>query len=114
MAAGAFTLFLLAMAGIPLTSGFMGKFAVFSAAVTGGAWVLALIGVLASAVAAFFYVRVIVLMYFSEPSGTGTVVATPGFGTMFAILLAVVVTVVLGIAPTVLFGPADAASLFLP
>lgn len=114
MAAGAFTLFLLAMAGIPLTSGFMGKYAVFSAAVSNGAWVLALIGVLASAVAAFFYVRVIVLMYFSEPSGSASVVATPGMGTLFAILLSVVVTIVLGIAPTVLFGPAEAASLFLP
>lgn len=114
MAAGAFTLFLLAMAGIPLTSGFMGKYAVFSAAVSNGAWVLALIGVLASAVAAFFYVRVIVLMYFSEPSGSASVVATPGVGTLFAILLSVVVTIVLGIAPTVLFGPAEAASLFLP
>jgi NADH-quinone oxidoreductase subunit N len=114
MAAGAFTLFLLAFAGIPLTSGFMGKYAVFSAAVAHGAWVLALIGVLASAIAAFFYVRVIVLMYFSEPTGTATTVVTPGFGTLFAILLSVVVTVVLGVAPTVLFTPAQAASLFLP
>ncbi len=114
MAAGAFTLFLLAFAGIPLTSGFMGKYAVFSAAVANGAWVLALIGVLASAVAAFFYVRVIVLMYFSEPTGTATTVVTPGFGTLVAILLSVAVTLVLGVAPTVLFGPAQAASLFLP
>ncbi len=114
MAAGAFTLFLLAFAGIPLTSGFMGKYAVFSAAVANGAWVLALIGVLASAVAAFFYVRVIVLMYFSEPTGTVTTVVTPGFGTLVAILLSVAVTLVLGVAPTVLFGPAQAASLFLP
>ncbi len=114
MAAGAFTLFLLAMAGIPLTSGFMGKYAVFSAAVSQGAWVLALVGVLASAVAAFFYVRVIVLMYFSEPGDASSVVAQPGVGTLFAILLSVVVTIVVGIAPTVLFGPAEAASVFLP
>ncbi len=114
MAAGAFALFLLAMAGIPLTSGFMGKYAVFAAAVANGAWVLALVGVLASAAAAFFYVRVIVLMYFSEPSASAaSTVATPGFGTLFAIMLAVVVTIVLGIVPTVLFGPAEAASIFL-
>ncbi len=114
MAAGVFTLFLLAMAGIPLTSGFMGKYAVFAAAVSNGAWVLALVGVVASAVAAFFYVRVIVLMYFTAPSTTAAAaVATPGFGTLFAIMLAVVVTVVLGIVPTVLFGPAEAASVFL-
>lgn len=114
VAAGVFTLFLLAMAGIPLTSGFMGKYAVFAAAVANGAWVLALVGVLASAVAAFFYVRVIVLMYFSEPTASaGSTVATPGFGTLFAIMLAAVVTIVLGIVPTVLFGPAEAASVFL-
>ncbi|MCL2090275.1 MAG: NADH-quinone oxidoreductase subunit NuoN [Micrococcales bacterium] len=59
-----FMVFLLSFAGIPLTAGFVGKFAVFSAAVSGGAWPLALIGVLASAVAAFAYFKVVVLMYF--------------------------------------------------
>jgi NADH-quinone oxidoreductase subunit N len=113
--AGVFTLFLLAFAGIPLTSGFMGKYAVFSAAVAHGGWVLALIGVLASAVAAFFYVRVIVLMYFSEPTGGGlTTVATPGLGTMFAIMLAAAVTVLLGVAPSLLLSPAASAAVFLP
>lgn len=64
-----FALFLLSFAGIPLTAGFAGKFSVFSAAVEGGAWPLALIGVLASSVAVFFYVRIIVLMFFTEPAG---------------------------------------------
>nr|WP_210768040.1 NADH-quinone oxidoreductase subunit NuoN [Cellulomonas humilata] len=64
-----FGLFLLSFAGIPLTAGFAGKFSVFSAAVEGGAWPLALIGVLASSVAVFFYVRIIVLMFFTEPAG---------------------------------------------
>ena len=61
-----FALFLLSFAGIPLTAGFIGKFGVFSAAVEGGAWPLALIGVLASSAAAFFYVRIIVLMFFTN------------------------------------------------
>ncbi|WP_421743506.1 NADH-quinone oxidoreductase subunit NuoN [Cellulomonas sp.] len=65
-----FALFLLSFAGIPLTAGFVGKFSVFSAAVEGGAWPLALVGVLASAAAVFFYVRIIVLMFFTEPAGT--------------------------------------------
>jgi len=65
----AFALFLLSFAGIPLTAGFAGKFSVFSAAVEGGAWPLALIGVLASSVAVFFYVRIIVLMFFTQPAG---------------------------------------------
>lgn len=64
-----FALFLLSFAGIPLTAGFAGKFSVFSAAVEGGAWPLALIGVLASSVAVFFYVRIIVLMFFTQPAG---------------------------------------------
>jgi NADH-quinone oxidoreductase subunit N len=65
--ATSFALFLFSFAGIPLTAGFIGKFGVFSAAVDGGAWPLALLGVLASAAAAFFYVRIVVLMFFSEP-----------------------------------------------
>ncbi|WP_402462085.1 NADH-quinone oxidoreductase subunit NuoN [Isoptericola aurantiacus] len=60
--AAAFSLFLLSMAGIPLTAGFIAKFGAFSAAVDAGAWPLAVLGVLASAVAVFFYVRLIVLM----------------------------------------------------
>ncbi len=66
-----FTLFLLSFAGIPLTAGFTGKFAVFTAAVEGGAWPLALVGVLSSVAAAFFYVRIIVLMFFTDPAGAG-------------------------------------------
>lgn len=112
--AGLFTLFLLAFAGIPLTSGFIGKYAVFSAAVANGGWVLALIGVLASAVAAFFYLRVVVLMYFSEPSGPATVVATPGPALVFAVGVAAIVTVVLGVAPTTVLDLAQNASAFLP
>ena len=67
LVAGVFAFFLLAMAGIPLTSGFTGKWAVFAAALSAGAWPLVVVAVLMSAVAAFFYVRVIVLMFFSEP-----------------------------------------------
>lgn len=58
----AFALFMLSMAGIPLTAGFIAKFGAFSAAVDVGAWPLALIGVIASAISVFFYVRIIVLM----------------------------------------------------
>ena len=74
--AGVFAFFLLAFAGIPLTSGFTGKWAVFTAAWEGGAWPLVVVGVLMSAVAAFFYVRVIVLMFFSDPVGDGPTVVS--------------------------------------
>ncbi|MBO0920454.1 NADH-quinone oxidoreductase subunit NuoN [Cellulomonas sp. zg-ZUI222] len=80
VAAVTFTLFLLSFAGIPLTAGFVGKFAVFSAAVEGGAWQLALVGVLASAAAAFFYVRIIVLMFFTDPQEAPGVAGEPAPG----------------------------------
>src|SRR6266550_4924639 len=60
------TLFLLSLAGIPPTAGFIAKGSVFSAAVRAGHWPLVLVAVLASVVAAFFYLRVIVLMYMQE------------------------------------------------
>jgi NADH-quinone oxidoreductase subunit N len=96
---GVFSLFLLALAGIPLTSGFTGKFAIFAAGVAGGATPLVIVGVIASAAAAFFYVRVIVMMFFTEPVADGPVVATPGGGTAGAIAIAVAATILLGVFP---------------
>ena len=111
--AGVFTLFLLAMAGIPLTSGFVGKYAVFLAAVQGGyAW-LAVVGVLVSVITAFFYVRVIVLMYFSAPPTTPTTVALPSPMMTVAIAVGATVTVVLGVLPSPVLDLA-ASTLALP
>ncbi|MDQ3569573.1 MAG: NADH-quinone oxidoreductase subunit N [Actinomycetota bacterium] len=62
----ALTVLLLAQAGIPFTTGFLAKFYVISAAVEGRSYTLALIGMLSSVVAAFFYLRVTVLMYMSS------------------------------------------------
>jgi NADH-quinone oxidoreductase subunit N len=98
--AGVFTFLLLALAGIPLTSGFIGKFVVFSAAIEAGLTPLVVIALVASAVAAFFYLRVIVLMYFSEPAPDGPTVSVPGAFTTIAITLGAVVTLVLGLWPT--------------
>ena len=97
--AGIFALFLLTFAGIPLTSGFVGKFAVFQAAVGGGATALVIIGVVASAIAAFFYVRVIVLMFFSAPVPDGPVVAVPSVFTGTAVAVGALSAVVFGIVP---------------
>ncbi|AWL32792.1 NADH-quinone oxidoreductase subunit NuoN [Streptomyces albidoflavus] len=113
LVAAVFAVFLLAFAGIPLTSGFSGKFAVFSAAAEGGAGALVIIGVLSSAVAAFFYVRVIVLMYFSEPRADGPTVTVPSPLTMSVIGVGVVVTVVLGVAPQYFLDLAGQASVFV-
>ena len=97
--AGVFAFFLLAFAGIPLTSGFFGKYAVFQAAVANGATPLVIIGVVASAVAAFFYVRVIVLMFFSDPAADGPSVVLPSRGTAAVVGFAALATVVLGVFP---------------
>jgi len=97
--AGIFAFFLLAFAGIPLTSGFTGKWVVFAAAWTGGAWPLVVVAVLCSLVAAFFYVRVIVLMFFSDLPADSPDVALPGWQTTTAVALGLAATVVLGLVP---------------
>ena len=101
---------LLALAGIPLTSGFTAKFAVFAAAEAGGAVALVVVGLVASAVAAFFYVRVIVLMFFSEPTADGPVVARASVLTYAAIGIGTAVTLVLGVYPQPLLDLADSAA----
>jgi NADH-quinone oxidoreductase subunit N len=111
--AGVFALFLLALAGIPLTSGFTGKFAVFSAAISGGATPLVVVGAVASAIAVFFYVRVIVLMFFAEPVVDGPVVVVPGGATAGALAVAAAVTVVLGVFPQPVLDLANNAVPFL-
>ncbi|WP_116041767.1 NADH-quinone oxidoreductase subunit NuoN [Amycolatopsis palatopharyngis] len=100
LVAGVFTFLMLALAGIPLTSGFIGKFVVFSAALSDGMAPLVVIALVFSAVAAFFYLRVVVLMYFSEPAADGPTVSVPGAFTTAAITLGVLVTLLLGIAPS--------------
>jgi len=113
LVAATFALFLLAFAGIPLTSGFAGKFAVFQAAASSGATPLVIVGVLSSAVAAFFYIRVIVLMFFSDPRPDGPTVAVPSAFTATAIALGVLVTLGLGILPQYFLHLADQASVFV-
>ncbi|KAA2264789.1 NADH-quinone oxidoreductase subunit NuoN [Solihabitans fulvus] len=98
--AGVFTFLLLALAGIPLTSGFVGKFVVFSAALQSGMAPLVVVALVFSAVAAFFYLRVIVLMYFSEPAADGPTVTVPGAFTTMAITIGALATLVLGVFPS--------------
>ncbi len=113
LVAGVFAFFLLAFAGIPLTSGFTGKFAVFQAAIAGGALPLVIVGVLSSAIAAFFYVRVIVLMFFSDPAPDGPAVVTPGLFTGTAVAVGAVTTLVFGVVPGPLLSLASHAAKHL-
>ena len=111
--AGVFAFFLLAMAGIPLTSGFVGKLAVFSVALAAGAWPVVIVAIIASIIAAFLYIRVIKAMYFDEPIGDGPTVVYPSVLTSSTIAFGAAVTLMLGILPGPLLDLAGLAGQFL-
>jgi NADH-quinone oxidoreductase subunit N len=111
--AAVFTFFMLAFAGIPLTSGFTSKFAVFAAASGGGAVVLVILGVIASAVIAFPYLRVVVLMYLQEPAADAPTVTVPGGFTSASLTLGALATLLLGVAPQPLLDLANQAVTFV-
>lgn len=97
----AFTVFLMAQAGIPFTTGFLAKFYVISAAVQSHSYALALIGMLAAVIAAFFYLRVIVLMYTPVEVAEGAVPARIplSFGTGAALAVTLAFTLAFGVIP---------------
>jgi NADH-quinone oxidoreductase subunit N len=107
------TFFLLALAGIPLTSGFTAKFAVFRAAIEDGAWPLVVVAVVASAIAAFFYLRVVVLMYFSPATPDGPTVGVPGLPTTIVLAITAAATLVLGVLPGAVLDLAEQAAVLV-
>ena len=109
--AGVMTLFLLSLAGIPPTAGFMGKFYVFQAAIEAGETGLVVAGVLASVIAAFFYLRLIVLMWLQDPDGE---VAPIGVSPPSTVGLAITAaaTIALGVWPQGLMDIARQAAIF--
>ncbi len=107
-----FSLFLLAFAGIPLTSGFVSKFAVFKAAGEGGAIPLVVVGVVASAIAAYFYVRVIVLMFFTDRPGDAPTVVVPSALTTAVVSVTAAVTFALGALPQPLLDLVNSSDRF--
>ncbi|MGH7417471.1 MAG: NADH-quinone oxidoreductase subunit N [Candidatus Rokuibacteriota bacterium] len=108
LVAVALSIFLLSLIGIPPTAGFVGKFYLFGAAVKSGYVWLAVIGVLNSAAAAYYYLRLIVYMYMREPEGAPTVLA-PSLSGALALVVALWGVVQLGVAPGPLFDLAQAA-----
>jgi NADH-quinone oxidoreductase subunit N len=105
------TILLLSMAGIPLTSGFTGKFYVFRAAWhTAGP--LVVIALLSSAVTAFFYLRIVVMMYFADPPAESPTIAIPGWAASVALTVGIVVTIVLGVFPQPVIDLASKAAFF--
>lgn len=96
--AATLTIFLLSLIGIPMTGGFFAKFYVFSAAVKANLIWLTIIGVINSAIGAYYYLRVIVMMYMRE-ARKEVPVATVPFGLGLALAISVIATLYLGILP---------------
>jgi NADH-quinone oxidoreductase subunit N len=111
--ASMFTFILLAFAGIPLTSGFTSKFAVFGAAIEGGQTWLVIFGVITSMLLAFPYLRVIVMMWLSEPSDSTPAVSVPGALTSAALTIGVLATLALGVVPAPLIDLTNDAAQFV-
>jgi NADH-quinone oxidoreductase subunit N len=119
LVAGAFGFLLLSMAGIPLTGGFVGKWAVFEVAFAAGAWPVVLVAIAASIISVFFYVRVILLMFFADPAGVAdggaerAAVTTPSLLTSATIAVCVVATLFLGVFPGPVLDLAGNAGSFI-
>jgi NADH-quinone oxidoreductase subunit N len=111
--AAVFTFVLLAFAGIPLTSGFTSKFDVFKAGLAANQVWLVVAGVVTSMLLAFPYLRVIVMMWLSEPGESTPTVAIPGALTSAALTIGVLATLALGVVPQPLLHLTDHASLFV-
>ena len=92
------TIFLLSLIGIPITGGFVAKFYVFSAALQSNMVGLVILGVLNSAIASYYYLRLIVVMYMREPRGEVPVSSVPA-GVGAALALSLAATIYLGVLP---------------
>jgi NADH-quinone oxidoreductase subunit N len=97
----AFSLFLLSLAGVPPTAGFFGKFYIFKAAVNSHLLWLAVLMAINSIIGAYYYLRVIVLMYMREPSAEAAAAAPVGFPFTVNVVLAVTAigTILFGLMP---------------
>ena len=94
------TIFLLSLIGVPLTGGFFGKFYIFKAALESHLVWLTVLGLLNSAVAAYYYLRILVMMYMHEPSEARRTVGPVGRGLTLAMIVPALGTLVLGIFPS--------------
>jgi NADH-quinone oxidoreductase subunit N len=103
-------IFLLSFIGVPLTAGFFGKFYIFKAALDADLYWLAVIGLLNSAVAAYYYLRIIVVMYMHEPTSAadGLQPLSPGLKT--ALVASALATIALGIFPSLVLDFAGRSS----
>jgi NADH-quinone oxidoreductase subunit N len=94
------TIFLLSLIGVPLTGGFFGKFYIFKAAIDAKLLWLAVLGLLTSVVAAYYYLRVIVVMYMHEPGESTENLPPLSAGLKAAIWISALATLALGVYPS--------------
>src|SRR5215472_255598 len=108
--AGLFAIFLLSLIGVPLTGGFFGKFYIFKAALDANLVWLAVLGLLNSAVAAYYYLRILVVMYMQEPGESAAELPPPGAGLRMTLWAAALGTLILGIFPSLILNFATSSS----
>ena len=108
----AFAIFMFSLAGIPPLAGFFGKFYVFIAAINAGLVPLAVIGVVASAVSAFYYLRIVKVMYFDEPAPTFDVDTGKGIAVVASVTALANVLFIAFPAPVIRAAGQAAQSLF--
>jgi len=94
--------FMFSLTGIPPTAGFIGKFNLFTAAVSAGYTWLVVIAVIFSSISAYYYLRVVMKMYMKEMKEEAEIAISPSLG--FAILITVLMVFVIGIMPSVVIG----------
>ena len=109
--AALFTIFVLSFIGVPLTGGFFGKFYIFRAALHSNLVWLTVLGLLNSAVAAYYYLRLLVVMYFEEPGEAANNVAPLTPGLRAALILPAIGTIVLGVLPGAILNFAQNSTL---
>jgi NADH-quinone oxidoreductase subunit N len=107
LAAALMLVFMFSLTGIPPTAGFIGKFYVFMSAINAGYTWVVLIAVVFSAISAYFYLRVVMLMYMKEPKEAVELSSTPAVG--LALAVALIGVLVIGIAPSFVVNAAKAA-----
>jgi NADH-quinone oxidoreductase subunit N len=107
------TIFLLSLIGVPLTGGFFAKFYVFKAALDGNLIWLTVLGLLNSAVAAYYYLRIIVVMYMHDSTDSTARLEPLGAGIRTALWISAVATIFLGVFPGWVLDFAGKSSTFI-
>ena len=111
--AALFAIFLLSFIGVPLTAGFFGKFYIFKAALDANLVWLSILGLLNSAVAAYYYLRILVVMYMHEPGESMANLQPAGLGVSLTLWASALGTILLGVYPSLVLGFARSSSALI-